>query len=129
MHTVVDLFPHVRFARYCSFPVFGTLFTSALSFTGRTLHVSKRAHEQMLLVDPELDEYLRLLQSDEAVQEDSSIIASGLSSSTGRSSGVHFVQKMQTPRGQGHQGLGYKGSGAEGDGSQGNCYGCGARDH
>ncbi len=83
----------------------------------------------MLLVDPDLDEYLQILESDEAVQEDSAAIALGSSSGTGCSSGVHFVQKKQAPRGHGRQGQGHKGTGAKGDGTQGKCYGCGLRDH
>ncbi len=35
-----------------------------------------KAHERMHLVDPNLDGYLRILESDEAVQEDSAVIAS-----------------------------------------------------
>ncbi len=50
---------------------------------------SSKACERMLLIDPDLDAYLRILESDEVVQEDSKIIASG-SSSTGAA--VHFVQ-------------------------------------
>ncbi len=42
---------------------------------------------------------------------------------------VHFVQKTQAPRDQGHQGLGHEGMGTQGDGLRGKCYGCGLRDH
>ncbi len=41
---------------------------------------SSKARERMLLIDPNLDEYLQILESDEVVQEDSQIIASGSSS-------------------------------------------------
>ncbi len=83
----------------------------------------------MLLVDPDLDEYLRILELDEAVQEDSAVIASRSSFGTGSTSGVHFVQKKQAPGGQGGKGLGHGGTGAQGAGLWGKCFGCGSRDH
>ncbi len=53
---------------------------------------SSKAHERMLLIDPNLDEYLHILESDEVVQEDSQIIASGSSYTSTSPSHVHFVQ-------------------------------------
>ncbi len=55
---------------------------------------SSKARERMLLVKPNLDEYLRILESDEVVQEDSRIIASGSSMPTNPAS-VLFIQKKR----------------------------------
>ncbi len=90
---------------------------------------STKARERMLLHNPDqaadLTEFIRILDSDEAVQHDSALFAAAAGSS--RPSGVHAVQPNTRLRRQGP----YKGSKGSGSNTytKGKCMGCGSGDH